>query len=267
MPFARVILGYDGSARSLGAADGARAAADAFHRPLLAVRVDDGSDDEAVPVDDLEVVQLDGADAPATGLIHQVRATTPPGLLCLATRGRGALGELLLGSVASQVVRELGQPLLVTGPAIAPIERPWQRLLVCLDGSATADSILPTARQWARALGLQVLLVHVAYPSAGPYLGAEEDHSPTRLILQHLHGVADELRADGLEARVDLVEDTSPARGILRASTELMADVVAMSTHGRTGLARLLLGSVATEVIRRLPVPVLVRRPQQWPAR
>ena len=266
MLFRRVILGYDGSARSLSAAGSARVAAEAFDCPLQAVRVGGITDDDTQPPDDLEVVQFDGADAPATGLIHQVRATTPPGLLCLATRGRGALGELLLGSVASEVVRGLGQPLLVTGPAIAPIERPWQRLLVCLDGSATADSILPTARQWARALGLQVLLVHVAYPSAGPYLGAEEDHEPTRLVLQHLHGVADALRADGLEARVDLVEDTSPARGILRASTDLMADVVAMSTHGRTGLARLLLGSVATEAIRCLPVPVLLRRPQQWPA-
>ncbi len=266
MPYARVILGYDGSARSLSAAAWARAASEAFGCPLQAVRVGGGSHDEAEPAHDLEVVQIDDADSPASGLILQVRATTPPGLLCLSTRGRGTIGELVLGSVAGEVVRELGRPLLVTGPNIAPINRRWRRLLVCLDGSTTADSILPVVREWALVLHLQVLLVHVAYPSAGPHLGAEEDHEQTRRVVGHLRRVADDLRADGIDVRLDVVEDTIAARGIVQASVDRMADVVAMSTHGRTGLARLLLGSVATEALRQLPVPVLVRRPQQWPA-
>jgi hypothetical protein len=93
-----------------------------------------------------------------------VRATTPPALLCLSTHGRGPIGELVLGSVAAQLLRGLHHPLVMVGPEldIDPDPGRWSRMLVCLDGSATSATIVPIARSWALDLGLELHLLHVA---------------------------------------------------------------------------------------------------------
>ena len=91
-------------------------------------------------------------------------ARTLEPVLCMATRGRGALGTAVLGSVAQRVVHELGLPTALVGPNS---DAQWQvsgPIVVCHDGSPASDAILPIAGDWARALQLKVVIVHVSRP-------------------------------------------------------------------------------------------------------
>jgi nucleotide-binding universal stress UspA family protein len=168
--YARVLVAYDGSLRSRTALPTAELAAGAFGCPVQLVHIPAAEDPPAFPQE--TGVLVVNADAPATGLIEQVRATDPLGLLWMSTRGRGPIGELVFGSVAAQVVRNLQAPLLVVGPNVpSALATAWRRMLVCLDGSDTAAAIVPVVRDWALALRLQVHLLHIAYPLGDPRQG------------------------------------------------------------------------------------------------
>lgn len=136
-------------------------------------------------------------------------------------------------------------------------------MLVCLDGSTTAATILPTVQQWATELGLQVHLLHITYPLGDPHIGDLHVPEETRVISAELRRTADELEAAGIEATWAVVEDTEVAAGIARQAAHRMSDLIAMSTHGRTALGRVLAGSVARATVALAPVPTLVLRPEQ----
>lgn len=259
--YERVVVPYDGSERSLAALPPARRVAQAWKCDVEVVHVWDGSQPKpsAAPVD--QAVRFVTADDPATALTGL--AAEPSTLLCMATRGRGAAAELLLGSVTRAVLHDIHEPLVITGPqALAPAAADGlRRLMVCLDGSTVSAAILRVARRWAEALGLEVLVVHVAYPLA--------EHRPvdypeeTRVVVAELRRTAAELTEAGIVADWAVVEDTDPATGIIRQAAHRMVDLIAMATHGRTGLERVLMGSVTTSVVRGASVPVLTLRPRQ----
>jgi nucleotide-binding universal stress UspA family protein len=259
--YPRVLVAYDGSARSLTVHPVAASAARAFGSQLDVVHVV-GPDAPSPNLDEPDLRIVEAAN-PAAGLIDAVRASTPPALLCLSTHGRGPVGELVFGSVAAQLLRGLHHPLVMGGPELeVEPDRPWRRMLVCLDGSATSAAIVPVVRSWALELGLQLHLLHVAYPLGDPYTGElripeEEQAATEQLIL-----VADALRAEGIDVSWEVEEDTHAASGIVAKLRHRAFDLVALATHGRTGLARLLAGSVATDVVRRAPAPVLLLRPE-----
>jgi nucleotide-binding universal stress UspA family protein len=85
----------------------------------------------------------------------------------------------------------------------------------------------------------------------------EEEAATDQLIV-----VADSLRAEGIATTWEVEEDTYAASGIVAKLRHRAFDLVALATHGRTGLSRLLAGSVATDVVRRAPAPVLLLRPE-----
>ena len=103
------------------------------------------------PVADIDTLVLDDLE-PADGILHTV-ASTPDALLCMATHGRGGLPTAVLGSVAQEVVCRSSEPLVLVGPGCrtALLPRGAGRLLVCSDGSAFSDAIIPAAalgRPW-----------------------------------------------------------------------------------------------------------------------
>ncbi len=258
--YARVLVGTDGSPRAQQAVPIATDAATAFGCPVECVHVRADED----PADlDLGDAQTLVADDPASGLVARATGTDPPGLLCLATRGRSALGEAVFGSVTSRVLRELRGPMLVVGPLVRRPARPWRRMLVCLDGSDTAAEILPVASAWARHLDLDLELLHVAYPLGDPRTGEflipEEEEAAT----EQLRAAAEELAEAGIRVRWSVVEHAHLAAGIATTAARGAWSLVALATHGRTGLARLIAGSVALDVVRRATVPVLTLRPEQ----
>lgn len=160
----------------------------------------------------------------------------------------------------------------------------YEHILVALDGSANAELVLPYVEALAARFGSRVTLLRATTPVAdlippgavglaGGDLGTYGRVPPelvfdeaeqvmdaeTKEAVAYLTGLADRLRAKGVEAHIDIPNDR-PSDAILRRADELGADLIAMTTHGRSGLARALLGSVADEVVRRSKCPVLLVR-------
>jgi nucleotide-binding universal stress UspA family protein len=124
-------------------------------------------------------------------------------------------------------------------------------MLVPLDGTAEAAVALPVARALGRAAGGAIRLVRVVR-------GDRSDEVATASA--NLWEVARELRASGVEAST-VVRQGTPAEEIVGEAVDCSADLIAMATHGRSGLGRALLGSVADGVVTTSPVPVLLQRP------
>lgn len=146
------------------------------------------------------------------------------------------------------------------------------RILVPIDFSPSARAALEYAAYLAGRLGAAVEVLH-AYEPPGyvgpdtlavlPIAASHQEWTETRAELERQIGA---LLAGipGLPAsRTLLVEAGEPADTILRVASEVGADLVVMGTHGRTGLSRLLIGSVAEAVLRRSPCPVLTLRVAQ----
>ena len=257
--YERIILPIDGAKPALAPLPFAEELAVTWGCPLEVVHVTTGDDlaADAEP-EGYEVHRLQ-SDDPAATLVSEARASDPPALLCMASRGRRPVGEALFGTVTGRVIRELHAPLVVSGPQLLAPSGPPRvtRILVCLDGSTTSASILPTARSWGQELGLEVILSHVAYPVTDPVAGPPTLPEETRVVRAELERTGDEWNAAGIDTRWQVVEDTDAATGIVRQAAHRSVDLVVMATHGRTGLARILVGSVATQVVRQSPVPVL----------
>ena len=142
----------------------------------------------------------------------------------------------------------------------------YERVLVPLDGSEIAEAILPFAEKLAGPVDAEAMLVRVIEPlSAGEAFAAGGVVAPDTLFLRQLEAkeylarVERRLANKGIRVRTDLRSGT-PAAEIVAAATSWGADLIAMATHGRGGLGRLLFGSVAEAVLRAAPVPVLMIR-------
>lgn len=179
-------------------------------------------------------------------------------LIAMSTHGRGGLARVFLGSVTEEVLRHAEVPLLVCRSGSTSGE--WTRIMVALDGSETAEGMLPEAARIAQAVKGTLDLVRVAIPVVAasgigefPLVFPAEDPAP------YLKGVSGRLLAEGVEARAVPLEGRAAA-SIVERARESKAGLICMTTHGRSGAARVLLGSIAEEVLRHAPCPVLLRR-------
>ncbi len=145
----------------------------------------------------------------------------------------------------------------------------YRRVLVPVDGSGVAESILPFILEITRPPELDVILLHVngiIPPMAiegTRYFGVDDVEARRKEAKTYLGTLGTELRSLGVRVHTR-VRHGKPEDEILAAARDENADLIAMATHGRTGPARLLWGSVAEGVVRRAPVPVfLVRRSEK----
>jgi nucleotide-binding universal stress UspA family protein len=143
----------------------------------------------------------------------------------------------------------------------------YRRVLVALDGSSLAEAVLPFVSKLARPLHLEIVLLRatpVIVPTVVEGTRRVVTGDGERLTLEageYLRGVAERLSAEGFKT-LTAVRTGEAATEILAGAHECQADLVAMTTHGRSGLGRLFFGSVAEAVLRRAEVPVfLVRVP------
>jgi len=178
-------------------------------------------------------------------------------LTVLGTHGRRGVRRAVLGSVAEEVVRRAPCPVVTVGSGAKPPEAMEEgRLLVPVDFSDHQAQLLAHAREMARAYGMQVTLLHVVEVDGQP---ARDARSDADMLADRIWGGltrrADELRADGVDASVE-VRNGPVAPEVLAVAEDVDADLLAVATHGRTGLDRMLVGSVAEEVLRRAPCPV-----------
>lgn len=198
------------------------------------------------------------------------------GLIVMATHGRGGLGRLLYGSVADQVLRQATLPVLLVPPMAErpfPADRPL-RILVPLDGSAAAEGILAPLQALVQPSGAELVVLRVvdSIDYVRPHgddcdpcrraraRGEEPDIEPIR-ARRYVDEVVGRLRTAGLTAEPQTVIGGAAAT-IVSVAREQGADLIAMATHGRGGMARLVLGSVATATLRQASVPILLVRPE-----
>lgn len=187
-------------------------------------------------------------------------------LIIMSTRGLGAIGALVFGSVANTVVRETEVPVvLVHGEQPAP-SGPIQRMLVPLDGSWFAEQAIPLATDLARRSDALISLVQaIDYPSSNPsgdvglgpgvvYNDLEQTRNRARSYLDTLAG-----RLRRGDVRTTWEVRVGPAASEIARSAETTGtDLIVMSTHGRSGVRRLAFGSVMLDVVKSGAAPVLV---------
>jgi nucleotide-binding universal stress UspA family protein len=204
------------------------------------------------------------------GYIDETRSD----LVVMTSRGHGGLRRLWLGSVADAMVRGSSVPVLLVRPEENP--SPWpvlenlRQILVALDGSALAETILDPARKLAFLAGVELMLVEVIQPLASPL--ESQSAAPLRLDAEltslrqkeaagYLTEVAEECLKAGVKATYSAPLGTNVADTILELAESPDVGLIAIATHGRRGLKRLALGSVADKLVRTAPRPILVYRP------
>jgi len=224
----------------------------------------DGGSREAehdVPV--VGVVRRDASTAPA---ILQYATDEDVDLIVLGTHGRRGASRILLGSVAEEVVRYADRPVLTVrgaGEDASPSPGFIDRILVPVDFSEFSREAVRTAKEWAGLYGARIDLLHVIEETLHPafYVGGVQsihDAQPniedkTRARLQTF---LDEVGGPTVETDLH-VRSGKASSAISECAEELGSDLVAMSTHGRTGMERFFLGSVAEKVVRHVECPVL----------
>lgn len=211
----------------------------------------------------VERVIIDGE--PASGIIGAVQDTD---LIVMTTRGHGGGRRAMLGSVADRVVRSSPVPVLLVRGGHEPVPAgPVQRLVVPLDGSEVAERALEPAASLADTLGIPIVLVQAldidrlprpgrlgAVDVARAQAGAE---SRRKAATDYLNERAQALRNRSIVTSISVV-DGPPVRELLDLVQP--GDLVVMTTHGRSGIGRWLMGSVADKMVQLAPVPVLILR-------
>ena len=208
---------------------------------------------------------------PTTEILAEVADYPALHTIAMATHGRSGVARTVLGSVAERVLQAAAVPvLLVRGgsPPAAATPPAYQRILVPLDGSPFAAQALDTATDLAGRTGATLLLLAVLPPlqtlsfaEAGlrPYWSEAARIAAADSATLALTTTAVRLESQGLAVRT-LLRHGSPAAEIVRCATDEAADLIVLATHGRSGLPRLWLGSVALGVIRSAAQPVLAVR-------
>jgi nucleotide-binding universal stress UspA family protein len=214
-------------------------------------------------------------EGPIADALHEQAVATGVDLVVLTTHGHGPLARFWLGSVADELVRRLPMPLLLVRPQEeAPDlarEQVLQHVLIPLDGTALAERILEPAVALGTVMQADYTLLRVLDPlvtaghdPAGYPISGLVPEALKQLQVEaeaYLERTAKRLRAQSLRVRTRVVVGSHPAVAILEEASANPTDLIALETHGRRGLNRLLLGSVADKVLRGSSTPVLVHRP------
>lgn len=214
-------------------------------------------------------------EGPVAESILKAAADENAGLIALSTHGRSGVARWLLGSVCEKILRAADAPVLLTrafpkGPQGLPLpagpgELPFRRLLVPVDGSDGSLHVVPAAAAFARLFGAEVDVLSVE-DLPRPPLGVDLPR-PTRIpapqpgpeTVAAAEKAAKRFEAYGVAARA-LPAVGEPAALILETADALRSDLIAMATHGRSGVTRWALGSVTERIVRHATLPMLVVR-------
>jgi len=193
-------------------------------------------------------------------------------LIAMATHGRSGIKRWLLGSIAEKVLRGASNPVLLvradekvgTEGEVTP-----SRIIVPLDGSELAEAVLPSVVELAQAIHLKVILLR-SY-TLKPILGGYERYIPDLDLnklkaeseedaISYLGSKAQQLKSQGLDDVTPLASAGEAAETIIELAKGSPNSLIAMCTHGRSGVMRWVLGSVTEKVVRHSDNPVLVVR-------
>ena len=247
--------------------------------------------------DGVEVDQVVSIDDPVAAITSESSKDFLKTLVAMSTHGRTGIGRLIVGSVTDKVLHGSSNPMLIVRPEVNEyqlereswrqgeafsihLERPdipaqdfegaadIQTLVVPLDGSETSEKSLATAIDLAKRLDAKILLIRIAsstmqmsmaseWPAGYPdILTAVEDASKGYLVLK-----VEELKQQGLENVESLVLIGDAAANIVETAEQNPNSMILMTSRGRAGLGRAILGSVADRVVTTSTAPVLLVRP------
>jgi len=299
----RILVPLDGSDMAAEILPHVRALATLFGARVTVMRAtaDEAPNDEIGPGPDF--LAFAAADLATSGIavdtlvaqgrpaeaILDTAAQQSVDLIAMRTHGRGGIRRFVLGSVAANLIGNTAMPLLLVRGKPASVDGvptqtiDFRKILVPLDGSPLAASVLPLVAEIAARAGATIVLMR-----AMPEPNEEAATSNSLQMLRSITGVktegadgamsdpyADQLEREreGAQSSLDLaasslkpsgvqvetiVEFGPAAETILRVALTQQADLVAMGTHGRSGLKRFLLGSVADRIVRYSEAPVLL---------
>lgn len=207
----------------------------------------------------------------AASVIIESAATEKDTLVCMATHGRSGLKRWLLGSVAEKVLRGASAPLLLIRASETAQTEGETRLgavIVPLDGSSLAEQVLASVTDLAKPLDLEVILFRAYRIPFGVYeAGASFAIDLERLsaeveaeVQQYLEVKRDALAKAGLEKVSYASKEGLSADEIIKYGHRNPEKLIAMCSHGRSGVKRWVLGSVTETVVRHCGAPVLIVR-------
>jgi nucleotide-binding universal stress UspA family protein len=174
-------------------------------------------------------------------------------LILMCSKGKKGLSRLVLGSVTEEVLRRSPLPVLVVHPLGKSGKKPRiKRIVVALDGSHRSASILPHVAPLAKATGSKLLFMTSVDPRA-------KNDFPVEVVSKNLFREQKLMHRQGVKTEL-AIRYGDPAAEILAYSEVQDADMLALSTHGRSGFDRMLYGSVAESVLRNGELPMLVLR-------
>jgi nucleotide-binding universal stress UspA family protein len=194
-------------------------------------------------------------------------------LVIMGTHGRGGVRRAWLGSVADYLLHHLDVPVLLIRPTEADGSKIFgkgNQILVPLDGSPLAEEALEPAGALARLWNAEVSLLRVVVPVVVSYDAAMVMTSTYEAELtelcrkdaqDYMDSAAERLREQGLKATGVAVVNWNVAETILGAARPDEVGLIVIASHGRSGLRRFVLGSVADKLVRGADTPVLVHRP------
>jgi nucleotide-binding universal stress UspA family protein len=223
---------------------------------------------------DIEVSTIARVGMPGSELLNIINSVDNP-IVVMSSHGRTGAKRLMLGSVASRIVRDANCPVMVIrGEKEQPqpaASHSLDKILVPLDGSEFAERALTDALEVVDGEQTNIHLVRVVeIPSL--WMPGPDVPIDYGLVQEYTDAVSDEaheylktfsqkLQQEGRSVTWE-VRDGQPAGEILKAAADFGADVIAMSTHGRGGIGRLVFGSVAEHVLHEATVPLLLIRPR-----
>jgi nucleotide-binding universal stress UspA family protein len=191
-------------------------------------------------------------------------------LIVISTHGRSGFSRLTLGSVTDSLIRHTTIPVLVVKPPTSylnpQINEAFKRIVVPLDGSTLAEQILPRVMALATIEDAEITLLNVLIPQSH---SQKDDVDPSlpwwdkdiAVARSYLFRIASRLRRNGLAVTTDIVIGENVASAIGDFASRERADLIAIATHGRGGLARMLRGSVAAAVMHSGRMSMLVLKP------
>jgi nucleotide-binding universal stress UspA family protein len=205
--------------------------------------------------------------AEANDAVEAIRAAVEShsaDLVVMGTHGREGLKHAFLGSVAERTLRTLDRSVLAVKEDVARAEQPIERMLLAVDFSVHSERATEVAAALAMRLGASVDVVHAFDLPADfmPYtsdLGVELQEKIQAGAAERLEGVRERLKESQVRVTVHLRRG-HPSLVIADAATELRSQLIVMGTRGASGLAHVLLGSVAERTLRSAPCSVLAVR-------
>jgi nucleotide-binding universal stress UspA family protein len=192
--------------------------------------------------------------------IVRVAQETDIDLVVMATHGRSGITLWALGSVADKVVKVLKQPIILVrvtkDMSVDPHNGIFNKVLVTLDGSKESEVVLPIIEELASQLEIETILLSVLDM---PFhrVSREKLEESTR---KYLEGIANKLSTKGIKTKTE-IKIGNAAVETINFANEVNADLVAMSTHGHSGINRWYLGSIAQKVLHTGTKPILLVRP------